>query len=464
MACEVISHTLPKIVVFASSENLERSSYPLDHCSPPGLPAIQYAYDHDPLELPLFLNITADTYPSFDDHPATTTPDENDHYDSETSDADYDTTSHETQLDNNILPGNESIALASAECDTEGGSAASRDACSKRAPWGTWPAFPSLLSANPLRRGNPVHHARHGYPHRGHSGSSLRHLKSFWDSRRENWWSLQGQGAAYDGILHASHLYSDEPSSEDIDRSSSEPSRPPFTQEGIFPRMGDLHALKYLHCATVDYCFADFPAWTISKALFTWNVLLVSSPRFAQDTPRLEPGCPVIHPSSDSVSSGNPGIVASISGETRSCDEGLREELLRSSSKGWYYRWQIILQILGGVAPQQANCALSQSISLAISTSLSSDSVYGGTESVTLDDAMDLLDQAAEDPQLPKTLECAYRGERALTGTVSARTVSAQGDDDWWEEDSEEDYGVLLSQPSFGPVVEDFLRSWNIPP
>jgi hypothetical protein len=223
----------------------------------------------------------------------------------------------------------------------------------------------------------------------------------------------------------------------------------------------------------VDYCFAEFPPWTIHKALFVWDLLLMAGYRFNRDKEHDTISCSssiIIHStSSDSVCSdysANTSGATLVGNETvikdhadHSAEESARICILKSWSKGWYHRWQVLLKILGTGTSQQDTCTLSQSISMAISTSLSAESIRDGDGSTIVEDVMDLLDQMAVS-QRAKDADDGDEdeGEEAVT---PEETIDVKGDD-WSESESEEDYGVLLSKPSFGAVAENFLRSWNI--
>lgn len=115
--------------------------------------------------------------------------------------------------------------------------------------------LPSPLNEDSSSRsfffGNPP---RHEYPHRGRSRNSLQTTKSFWLRREEVYLE-----AAYTGI------------SPDAPSTSSYPANPP-PPLSVHPRRGDLASLRDPFCVHMDRYFVGMPPWTISKALWMFDM------------------------------------------------------------------------------------------------------------------------------------------------------------------------------------------------
>jgi hypothetical protein len=135
------------------------------------------------------------------------------------------------------------------------------------------------LCPSPQRPSRPLRTAelRHDYPHRGHSRSALMHQKWFWHARREEWteWenhkeAIEPTAEAYDGITTMS------PRRDDTSKCSAPSSTTSqYTlnvNAPIFPRTGDISALRDPYCASIDRCFCQFPLWTIHKSLFMFDL------------------------------------------------------------------------------------------------------------------------------------------------------------------------------------------------
>ncbi|KAH7928558.1 hypothetical protein BV22DRAFT_190024 [Leucogyrophana mollusca] len=143
---------------------------------------------------------------------------------------------------------------------------------------------------------------RLNYPHHGFSRSAFMHQKSFWSARREEWVEWQQRSTnqlrtsksddnagAYTAILDTpsmpksplppptppplSRRWSVPPSGLERDAQIYAPSR--FAQDvhaPIYPRVGDVSALRDPYFANVDRCFFQFPLWTIHKTLYVFDM------------------------------------------------------------------------------------------------------------------------------------------------------------------------------------------------
>ncbi|KAH7909618.1 hypothetical protein BJ138DRAFT_1154874 [Hygrophoropsis aurantiaca] len=135
---------------------------------------------------------------------------------------------------------------------------------------------------------------RLNYPHRGFSRSAFMHQKSFWTARREEWveWQRNAKSneiaGAYTGIMDSplksprrpsppppplSRRWSVPPSGLERDTLTYTSNR--FVQDihaSIYPRVGDVSALRDPYFANVDRCFFQFPLWTIHKTLYVFDM------------------------------------------------------------------------------------------------------------------------------------------------------------------------------------------------
>lgn len=100
---------------------------------------------------------------------------------------------------------------------------------------------------------------RHNYVHRGYSRSGLLHLKWFWAVREEEW-------TDYGTRLCDSHPYGG------INPDEHDPETCPLPPLTIHPRRGDIAALRDPYCAHIDRALVTMPVWTMSKALWMFDV------------------------------------------------------------------------------------------------------------------------------------------------------------------------------------------------
>ncbi|KAG9313499.1 hypothetical protein JVU11DRAFT_5825 [Chiua virens] len=131
---------------------------------------------------------------------------------------------------------------------------------------------------------------RLNYPHHGFSRSALLQQKSFWSSRHEEWTEWQSRtiqkqesttNDAYTGLAT-----DQPPAAECIPPYMRIPSsglERDFTDHlprkheqnvhaPIYPRTGDISALRDPYSVNVDRCFFRFPLWTLNKMLYMSNM------------------------------------------------------------------------------------------------------------------------------------------------------------------------------------------------
>ncbi|KAF9225921.1 hypothetical protein BS17DRAFT_571333 [Gyrodon lividus] len=135
---------------------------------------------------------------------------------------------------------------------------------------------------------------RLNYTHHGFSRSALLHRKSFWNSRHDEWMEWQSHAeqdearrraletnSAYTGITTVEPYVVGGPSPHirippsGLERDLQEYPPGKYEQDvhaPIYPRAGDISALRDPYCANVDRCFVKFPLWTIHKTLYVFDM------------------------------------------------------------------------------------------------------------------------------------------------------------------------------------------------
>ncbi|KAI9567480.1 hypothetical protein HD554DRAFT_1991221, partial [Boletus coccyginus] len=126
---------------------------------------------------------------------------------------------------------------------------------------------------------------RLNYPHHGFSRSALLQQKTLWNLRHDEWTEWQsrmklgeaqkesGTNDAYTGLATASPCgpaYMRTPPSglerDLVDHPHRKEEQDVHTS--IYPRVGDISALRDPHSVYIDRCFFRFPLWTIQKMLY----------------------------------------------------------------------------------------------------------------------------------------------------------------------------------------------------
>ncbi|KZP16911.1 hypothetical protein FIBSPDRAFT_865442 [Athelia psychrophila] len=153
----------------------------------------------------------------------------------------------------------------------------------------TRPSPAPLLALSPL---SPHYHHVPNSPsdppkitHHGLSHSSLSHQKWLWQHRYDEWiaWEADMDDAespnsgesAYGGIAMLPGTCGQKimfPPRSPPPPAPSPPPPTPAPNSKIFPRMGDLSALRDPYSAAIDRCFCRFPLWTMQKALFMFDM------------------------------------------------------------------------------------------------------------------------------------------------------------------------------------------------
>ncbi|EGO03989.1 hypothetical protein SERLA73DRAFT_69788 [Serpula lacrymans var. lacrymans S7.3] len=145
---------------------------------------------------------------------------------------------------------------------------------------------------------------RLAYPHHGFSRSALMHQKWFWSSRHDEWVEWQARqdecklrAGDAENSCPAPTCSEEDPHSRSpssgLDRDVPVQSQNRFVQNmnaPIYPRIGDVTALRDAYSVNVDRCFCQFPLWTIHKMLYLFDMhQRVAQPEHApkklEDTP-----------------------------------------------------------------------------------------------------------------------------------------------------------------------------------
>ena len=130
--------------------------------------------------------------------------------------------------------------------------------------------FPSLMSPGSATY-PPPSHQRHNYRHHGHSRLGLQNLKWFWSVREHEWNTCNTD-------FHNASTYGVSPDvHHDVIHTSNGASTPYFHSHRtlpmtIYPRRGDITALRDPYSFHIDRCFAGFASWTIGKILWMLDV------------------------------------------------------------------------------------------------------------------------------------------------------------------------------------------------
>ncbi|KAF8842966.1 hypothetical protein BDN67DRAFT_278874 [Paxillus ammoniavirescens] len=314
------------------------------------------------------------------------------------------------------------------------------------------PTHPSRVSAQ-----------RFNYPHHGFSRSALLHQKSFWNSRHDEWMEWQSRAErdearkrsletnnAYTGITTVeSRVIGGPPphiriSPSGLERDLQE--YPPRKYEldvhaPIYPRVGDISALRDPYSVNVDRCFFKFPLWTIHKTLYVFDMqqrstFLEPSPDRAngENIRESSPSSMVSASPDTSVSSGDEDsddtLVAddetSRKGDTRPESPSYYPSPCSSSPFGWngirawelswYARWELLICL---VQRDQANGRMF-------------DACASSEAPVEI--------QLPPPPAPPRPI---------------FRFAGEDGDEGSEEEEEDDDYGTLVPHPVFSGDSED---------
>ncbi|TFK26110.1 hypothetical protein FA15DRAFT_755291 [Coprinopsis marcescibilis] len=115
--------------------------------------------------------------------------------------------------------------------------------------------------------------------HHGYSRQALLHAKSFWSSKEEAW-----NAASAKPEQDALTLSNSSPSSSTtLSKTTTSPynirTMGPMEEEPedsqpltIYPRRGDIAALRDKYCVEADQCFANVPIWTLAKVLWVHDL------------------------------------------------------------------------------------------------------------------------------------------------------------------------------------------------
>ncbi|KAG1882549.1 hypothetical protein F4604DRAFT_1741385 [Suillus subluteus] len=332
----------------------------------------------------------------------------------------------------------------------------------------TLPQETKMQIPTPVSR---IHTQRLNYPHRGFSRSALLHQKSFWTARHDEWleWQAkevkrrmdhdicaQGPGSAYAGItLAETQEVSGLPSQirvplSGLERDFEGYASRDFAQDlnaPIYPRVGDISALRDPYSADVDRCFFKFPLWTIHKTLYVFDMHQRA-----------------VHISDQIQGSASSGSLQSSTGSTtcddedvtlvaddeppfekQTLDNGSHQECLppetpkrsppctweaiRAWELNWYARWELLIGLV------QRDQALRQAAPL--------------SPSITPSRFVD------EDPSPPKGLLEPFT-PKAPTPIIHFAGEDGEGDNG----DEEDDYGTLVANPIYN-VDETFKEGYR---
>lgn len=142
------------------------------------------------------------------------------------------------------------------------------------------PSVSSVLSHCPDTQTPPSHTKPSEFSNHGLSKSSLMHQKWFWSTRYDDWVMWEAQNAQANAATEAYGGMAILPgtcpalSRSRIGpfRTTPPPSPPPAPNPHIFPRLGDIAALRDPYSVNIDRCFCHFPLWTMHKTLYMFDM------------------------------------------------------------------------------------------------------------------------------------------------------------------------------------------------
>jgi hypothetical protein len=316
----------------------------------------------------------------------------------------------------------------------------------------TFPDQQKVKIPTPVSR---IHTRRLNYPHHGFSRSALLHQKLFWTARYDEWLEWQAKEVKR-RVDHS--ICAPDPENActciDTQEASGSPSQfhtPPsgferdFASRGIsqdfnaliYPRVGDISALRDPYSENVDRCFFRFPLWTIHKTLYAWNINERSSHTSGNMQLSTSPGSLQLSASSAASSYEDMSRVADDD------ETDLEKTILQNGShplpsKGspscawkatrdwemnWYARWELLIGLI------QRDQDLQQPLP------------FPTTLSGSIDDDASPLEEPME-PLTPETSIFHFAGE------------NEEGD----EEDEEDDDGTLVMNPMYSKSFEEGHR------
>ncbi|KIM86783.1 hypothetical protein PILCRDRAFT_816036 [Piloderma croceum F 1598] len=310
------------------------------------------------------------------------------------------------------------------------------------------PSLLSVPSPPPQHQsGNQTPPASPQINHHGLSRSALMHQKWFWSTRYEEWAIWEAQMEEAESISHAyggmALLPGTCPALSRGRWSSSLEAPPPSpcpspVSPRIFPRLGDISALRDPYSVDIDRCFCHFPLWTVHKTLYMFDMHHRStSPE--RTTPKLtvdhsdfisNRAATVTTGQGDKVSGYTECNVTLVSGDfsdgsitnqkyLEADDDTHKSEEddnvfhtwdgVRAWEMSWYARWELLIELVKNDESKR--------------------------------NALEYVGTSSREPP-PMFFFAGENGEE---------------DDDDDDDDDEEDYGTIISNPVFGRRVQTGL-------
>ena len=154
---------------------------------------------------------------------------------------------------------------------------------------------------------------RLNYPHHGFSRSALLQQKTLWNSRHEEWAEWQSrieqdaghkqESVGNDAYTGLDTIQSDvaenpppymrtPPSGLERDLADHLPRKHEDVHSSIYPRVGDISALRDPYSVNIDRCFFRYPLWTLHKTLYVFNMhqrsTMLAPPALVHDTAQVQ--------------------------------------------------------------------------------------------------------------------------------------------------------------------------------
>ncbi|KII87692.1 hypothetical protein PLICRDRAFT_42204 [Plicaturopsis crispa FD-325 SS-3] len=232
----------------------------------------------------------------------------------------------------------------------------------KSPPGQSQPVISSLLSPHRPAAVLGASPARLQYAHHGFSQSALMHQKWLWGSRYDQWDEWHGRlkdAEAYGGMTilpgtcpamrgptrPVSRLERDMPAKRESPGTAN-------SNAPIYPRLGDISALRDPYAVNIDRCFCQFSLWSMRKTLFLFDMhhRATDGSNSADDIANRLLAARA-HTEEDSFSDADVTLVEDTAQASKSkvSDDGKGFRTwdgVRSWEISWYARWELLVELV----------------------------------------------------------------------------------------------------------------------
>ncbi|KAI6040878.1 hypothetical protein EDC04DRAFT_2566342 [Pisolithus marmoratus] len=213
--------------------------------------------------------------------------------------------------------------------------------------------------------------------HHGLSRNALSLKKTLWDSRLDKWRALYSQASAWQHPATRDFAPPTNIPSSGLERDIPQRASRWYAydlQSPIYPRAGDIPALRDPHAVELDKSFFEYPLWTIQKALYLFDMYdRFTRPLVATNTGGMEiQPCSTHTPELAYVDS-NPGKQTDARSHTFP-PETMTWDDVRPWEWDWYQRWAVLENLVQ--RSDQSSPGSSSPLIEAMESSSESDSSY----------------------------------------------------------------------------------------